>query len=315
MNTGLKTADKSELIFPTELRIKLSTAEYWSEKELLALCCGVPPKEYGERDEIAPEAYRKAAKDKIHEAIHSGILRAAKNPDAGTAEMLYGGVWRIAPSHAVRWALPIFPNFPEWLSFSLLTSIYEMQEAEKKTAGRYTLKEAATQIAMTGEIVEEQILKHLLIAAEKGALPTYLPNSKLKNEAPHHPDRYRPPSINYEECYWDDLNKLLKDVAPRISFSFPNPNTQADSIQIEKINKPLPKPIPTQRLQEQQILEWLVNNGYGPKSLPKPLGRKGGPKATAWHAMKSNKQLFRTKVVFEKAWERLRANGDIQDAE
>ena len=224
MNTRLRKSKKSKFEFSTQLRIELSTAKYWNEKELLALCCGVPPREYGERDDVAPKEYREAAKDKIHEALNSGTLRAGKNFKTSPAEKLYGSIWQITPSDAVRWALPLFPNFPEWLASSKLKEIFEMQAAERKAAGRYTLKEAATNIAISGEVIEEVIINKLQIAAGIGNLSMYMPGSKAKNEVSNYSHEQRPINIHHEECYWDDLNSWLDKHEKRISFRFPAPS-------------------------------------------------------------------------------------------
>lgn len=76
----------------------------------------------------------------------------------------------------------------------------------------------------------------------------------------------------------------------------------------------VPKHTPKQRLQEMAILEWLRNEYGDAKALPKPQQGKSGPKAAAWMALVKNKTVFQSRSVFDKAWDRLRASEDIQDA-
>ena len=66
-------------------------------------------------------------------------------------------------------------------------------------------------------------------------------------------------------------------------------------------------------LQENEILNWLATNGHDPKNLPLQENGKPGLKADAWKELKQNRTLFLTKNIFNKAWQRARNNGDIQD--
>ncbi len=70
------------------------------------------------------------------------------------------------------------------------------------------------------------------------------------------------------------------------------------------------EPMQRQRYQEQEILRVLAENGYTATALPKPPknNRLGGPKAIVRAALRYEGR------VFDKAWERLRANGEIRDA-
>lgn len=209
--------------FPPEVREHLINAVAWNERELLALCLGVHT--YADRDDIAPEDERESTREKVWAALHSGELPAEENPDAGAAERMYGGVWRIEPARAVGWALPRFPRFPEWLSSSKLREIYEIQDAEKQAAGRYTLREAAEAIAGSGERVEP-MLEKLLAAAKSGSLAVYGPGENARYQY----GPYAPVRSYYEEAYWSDLNAWLDSNEPRIAFRFPPPQAIAASI-------------------------------------------------------------------------------------
>jgi len=69
------------------------------------------------------------------------------------------------------------------------------------------------------------------------------------------------------------------------------------------------RPLPAQRFQEQEILRVIGELGYDAKALPKnPNGTKG-VKAKVRKIVPLN-----TPGIFDGAWERLRATGEIQDA-
>ena len=236
-------ARQPDLTFPLELRQELVSAESWDERTLEALCCGVPPATYCDRDEIAPKADREGARNQIMAAIRSGELWADPKPNAGMAERMYKCAWNISPTRAVRWALSRFPQFPEWLSSSKLREIYELQDAEKRAKGRYTLREAAETIAASGERAEPMIEK-LLAAAESGALPTYGPGES----ALHQYTEGKRARSYYEEAYWDDLNSWLSKNELRITFRFPPPKLQTSG--------PLDRPPRSPRQQAEYDAAW-----------------------------------------------------------
>ena len=67
------------------------------------------------------------------------------------------------------------------------------------------------------------------------------------------------------------------------------------------------------RLQEEAILEELHRLGFNPKALPTKRGAKGA-KAAVLQRISSNKTLFQSMNVFEKAWDRLRQEGQISNS-
>ena len=67
-----------------------------------------------------------------------------------------------------------------------------------------------------------------------------------------------------------------------------------------------------QDVQETTILRTLVELGYDPRALPKPLAGRPGPKAAAKKRI-GTKGVWSWKTVFDKAWNRLRSNGQIAD--
>ena len=69
------------------------------------------------------------------------------------------------------------------------------------------------------------------------------------------------------------------------------------------------QPLPRQRFQEQEILRVIGELGFSAKALPKAKLGTSGPKAAV------REKLVFPAGVFDKAWGRLRSQGDIQDAQ
>jgi hypothetical protein len=67
------------------------------------------------------------------------------------------------------------------------------------------------------------------------------------------------------------------------------------------------RPLMQQRYQEDEILRVIGELGFNAKAIPKMKAGKSGVKADV------RKKLSFSVSVFDKAWERLRANNDIQD--
>ncbi len=74
-----------------------------------------------------------------------------------------------------------------------------------------------------------------------------------------------------------------------------------------------PKPKQRQQAQEEIIIQRIQDAGFNPKALPKVPPGTPGVKSQIRSALKGH-ELFVGDKVFEKAWERLRGNGDIADA-
>lgn len=381
--------------FAIEIRANLIDAAFWTERDLEALCCGVPPSLYCDRNDLASEATRTAARSSIAAAIRSGALQAERNPQAGPGNALYGGTWHIKPSVATRWALTCstpFLLFPDWLASGKLAEIYAFQEAEQVAAGRYTIEQAVEKIAGTVERREEMIVK-LGQAAYSGAIPVYAPGEKARYVY----GRGKRVNIYSEEAYWDDLNAWIAANEPRLLYAFPAPagclvadnspgagslthdewlaTTREDdelraapayaeqyqrawqlhaeleewksmkhngdplrAISIEErlksINAELaslapskdlqhtsevrhatvPAFVPKQRQQENAILQWISSENLCATALPKREQGKAGVKAAAWTEMQKLKQLFVSKVTFDKTWDRLRADRSLSEA-
>jgi hypothetical protein len=189
----------------------------------------------------------------------------------------------------------------------------EEQRAEsmlqfKQKAGRWTLEEAASVLgSKTGGT--RRFLTLLKDAIHKKDLIAYQPGGLLKIEIDPK-TQSRKMVGKHLEVYWDDLNCWLETHERRIAYRFPKPDTgtgpeaTAEALANEAAaSAHVAKPLPRQRYQEQEILRMLRNIGFDPMAIPKK-----GAKAAA------RKKLNFTKSTFEKAWERLRKSGELQDA-
>ncbi|MEM5371634.1 hypothetical protein V4C53_37180 [Paraburkholderia azotifigens] len=220
---GVKvTFDFSEVNyeFVPEARAAIAGESHWSEKELEALCLGVPPTQYD--DDCVPEAERVPIRQAVLSACKSGKLDAH---ETGAGNAVYGGKWSIERVSAVRWAITNhFNGFPEWLARSCHAEIWKQQDEERHTAGRYTLQEAADALEQhTGATAKDWLVK-LEQAVPNDHLPVYRPGELA---------RYRPKTVRayYDEAYWDDLNAWLRTNEPRVQFQFAQPATTAASSQ------------------------------------------------------------------------------------
>jgi hypothetical protein len=137
--------------------------------------------------------------------------------------------------------------------------------------------------------------KRIKIACEESRLNPVHPTLGLSNKA-------RPGYAKLK----DGLFSLAEvKASEREEFDAPaaKEESKADA---KKSNK---RPLPQQQFQEQEILRVILSLSHDPKKLPKREDNKPGIKAEVRQAL-----TFSPKV-FDKAWERLRANQDIQDAE
>ncbi|MDO8437967.1 MAG: hypothetical protein Q7S69_07425 [Nitrosomonadaceae bacterium] len=74
--------------------------------------------------------------------------------------------------------------------------------------------------------------------------------------------------------------------------------------------------IPVAKQQDKVILDWLALNKYDPLKIPvRPLGGAGIRKECGDALREKYKKLFQSKKVFDTAWQRLRDNSQMKDAE
>jgi hypothetical protein len=149
---------------------------------------------------------------------------------------------------------------------------YQIAVAARRAEGRYTLEEAAIEIAENAGERPEIIVEGLIAAVRSGALKVFEPS----HNATHKSDTVR---IWHDEAYWNDLNAWLKKEEPRIEYEFPEP---------AKSTKPT-LPIDKRGTTKQEILSapWPTATGAPPlenilKNIPKwaeeactKVGRRG----------------------------------------
>jgi len=95
------------------------------------------------------------------------------------------------------------------------------EEAIRRAAGRYTLREAAKEIARNGRGDRPDVLRKLKTAWAAGKLVAFRPGSELQCELGDASARLHP---DYLEAYWGDLNKWLAENQPRVAWQFPEPD-------------------------------------------------------------------------------------------
>lgn len=96
------------------------------------------------------------------------------------------------------------------------------QVADRHAQGRYTLNEAAKQIADTGERIEP-LLEKLRGAAQRGELHMYAPGESMRYSY----EDGRAVRPFYEEAYWNDINAWLERNELRVAFRFAKPDSPA----------------------------------------------------------------------------------------
>lgn len=88
--------------------------------------------------------------------------------------------------------------------------------------------------------------------------------------------------------------------------------TQSSQESLSPSSAEAPKPRTRLRDQEKAILAGISDLGYDPKQLPKNSPGKDGVKKQVRVRLAEN-SLFEGTTVFDRAWERLRKDGDIAD--
>lgn len=173
--------------------------------------------------------------------------------------------------------------------------LFQCDEAHK--SGRYPIDVAAKLIALKGGVgvSVEKMEERLTLAAMDRSLPVYEFGQNVRWNGDM-------PILSLLDIYESDLKNWLEIEEPRVDI-FSSTKTISINKEIENVEKPLPR----QRFQENEIFRVIKELGFNAKALPKRVAGKPGAKALV------RKKLKFTVGVFNKAWERLRANKDIQD--
>ncbi|OXJ00818.1 MULTISPECIES: hypothetical protein [Burkholderia] len=200
----------------------------------------------------------------------------------------------------------------------------------RRRAGRFRLREIINFLSKNTETKPEWWADALVDAIGKKDLQLRNPRNLADAKPLIAPGKPVPRTLRaYEDCVdVDDVNRWL-DGHPdwRVTFRFAprrRSELQAEVVPDEPMPSPsagitngqeatcVSKPLPVQRHQEQEILRVLHELGYNPLALPKRVNGK------RWVAAEVRGKLVGpkwTKSIHDKAWERLRENGDIKETE
>ena len=108
---------------------------------------------------------------------------------------------------------------------------------------------------------------------------------------------------------------LTPKVAPEPAVAEPPPaQTNPPAPEPQTAAPALAKPLQRSSAQDSMILTAILKAGHTPLSLPVNEPGKAGVKAEIRNALR-NEKLFTGSTVFDKAWERLRKQGDIADTD
>ena len=169
----------------------------------------------------------------------------------------------------------------------------QRQAAARAAAGRYTLWDAAEEIARATSAPRDIVLKSLVVAAEATELRVCPPGEAFPRTD------LAPGLVTFsDEATAVELNAWLDRIRVASSWRFP-----------ETLTAPPPRPKGVFRQQEEQILQKLRQLGYDPNALPPAGGKHGrGAKSAVRDALRWEGRIF------DKAWDRLRGNKHIRDA-
>lgn len=111
---------------------------------------------------------------------------------------------------------------------------YDAQGEAKRSAGRYTLDEAADALASEAGERRDLILAKLTAAVEEGTLPTHEPGHEAKLVYGAGDGRMRRVRTFHDEVYADDLNRWLAEHELRVPYRFRSPKRPVQKEQPHK---------------------------------------------------------------------------------
>lgn len=174
----------------------------------------------------------------------------------------------------------------------------------RQAEGHFTLNEAAQVLADSRPGLDPvEPVKRFRLAHSKGELPIHQGGSRFPLEVGE-----------TVRDFWDtvEVGELDAWLRASVGYGFPS---GASGIVTESPPAPAPDALqPLQRFpaQESEILSVIRKLGYDPQRLPFRAAGKPWVKTEAWKAIGVG-GLFVSERVFEKAWERLRASGEIKE--
>ncbi|WP_027784352.1 MULTISPECIES: hypothetical protein [Burkholderia] len=182
----------------------------------------------------------------------------------------------------------------------------DVEQAAMEAAGRRTIEDVALALAKETGTEAARWESTLVAEIRGGALPLKNPRD-LGDFLPYAvPKNLR---TFYDRVDIADVNRLL-DSRPewRVTYQFRTDAAAAPASAVEVEAAPARPPL-QQRHQENEILRVIRELGEDPARLPKQTPGKPGIKAAV------RAKLAFSGKVFDLAWERLRKNGEIADAQ
>jgi hypothetical protein len=175
-----------------------------------------------------------------------------------------------------------------------------------EVTGRYTLGKAAETIAKMANEVENTIYESLERAVLDGSLRVHPPDSKVN----YQPNRVR---YDWEEAYWDDLNKWLKVCHPRIEWSFPKPTDHKKTLDFDNHTE---KPIDGSKKSKIEERAEIIGQAAKDK-FDDPLKIPTGGKTELSDELCENKSKLFTPSTFDAAWKAAKKKGlvEMEDVE
>jgi hypothetical protein len=154
---------------------------------------------------------------------------------------------------------------------------YSEQELRKKAQGRYTLEEAAREIAVNAGCNEKELLADLVKAAMADKLPVFRPGESRKCP----PEEIR---TFYTQAAWKDLNRWLDSDGVDNFWRFPEPD------KVKRLNQENNEAAPHAKKREWHAKAWDIGKQWM-VAQEKQTGTMPSVQAAATHVEREFKRL------------------------
>nr|WP_314622892.1 hypothetical protein [uncultured Noviherbaspirillum sp.] len=216
--------------------------------------------------------------------------------------------------------------------------IYSALLTDAATRGLLTVCDTIGRILPPGEV---EAMHKSFTSSSEFLVTLFVRSKHLIDWGSANGDEFNVEEVPAEEIVFDlknDKSEIVKKGYFRgfigiVSDVTPLPDLDDDAISVPTVPlitaQPIPEPPvppivapsippvlaqPILRAQELKIMEWLDSNGYKNGKLPKRENGKGTAKTLARKAL-HGKDVFEKPSTFNKAWERLRAGGEVKEIE
>ncbi len=233
----------------------------------------------------------------LRQAIEAGIIRT-HSPSGVAYEAIANtmALARISIDDFSKWAEGLLVKVTVAQSPNDHTDIAQIafQAAQNRSAGRYTLEQAAALLATDGGESFKPMLQKLTAAARSGRLSMHNPGENARRDYGATDSSVL--RIFHEEAFWDDLNAWLSEFESRVTYRFPNPSPEAIDAEIDR------KQLETKQQQwNQRFIKALDELTLDPKALPKKKIGHRGPRSAVSRILDVK---IHEKKSFENAWDK-----------